>query len=95
MEIRQYRLGEILQKLGYVSEGQVQQALEYKRVHPGVRIGDALIALNFITEKQMLEAISKSMDCRMVSLDQLHVHISAVARIPREMAERNLILATK
>ena len=49
------RIGDVLKEFGYVTDEDISAALEYSKTHEGVRLGGALIEMNIITEKQMLE----------------------------------------
>lgn len=92
MEYRNIRIGDVLKEFGYITEEQVQEALAYSREN-GVKIGAAMIALKFITERQMLEALAKRQSLPMIDLSDTPVDIDAVIKIPRNIAEKNCVLA--
>ncbi|MFC1889217.1 ATPase, T2SS/T4P/T4SS family [Thermodesulfobacteriota bacterium] len=52
------RLGEILVEAGMVSDEQLDFALSHQK-HEGVRIGEALIALQVVEEETVLQAVSR------------------------------------
>ena len=89
---RNVRLGDVLKEYGYITEEQLQQALNYQRDHKGVRIGTALIEMGLITEPQMLKALAERLQLEVVDVSELHVDIEAVGKIPVDMAQRYKIM---
>jgi len=89
---RNVRLGDVLKEYGYITEEQLQQALNYQKDHKGVRIGIALIEMGFITEPQMLKALAERLQLEVVDVSELHVEIEAVGKIPVDMAQRYKIM---
>lgn len=89
------KIGDVLKEQGYISDEQLLEALEIQRSHKDKRLGEVLIEKGFITESQMLEAMAAKMDCEVVNLDTVSVHIEAVARIPKQVAEKYCVLATE
>ena len=82
------RIGDVLKEFGYVTDDDIDAALEYSKSHEGVRLGGALIALNIITERQMLEALGRRLSYDVVSMTDLAVDINAVETIPQQLAEK-------
>ena len=91
--IKNIRLGQLLKEAGYVTEEQIEKAVEYQKQNPGMRIGDALIALHFITEGQKVEALAAKLALQTTDISSISVDIDAVGLIPRQLAERYLMLA--
>jgi len=89
---RNVRLGDVLKEYGYITEEQLQQALNYQKDHKGVRIGTALIEMGLITEPQMLKALAERLQLEVVDVSELHVDIEAVGKIPVDMAQRYKIM---
>ena len=88
--IKNIRLGQVLKEAGYVTEEDIGKAIEYQKQNPGMRIGNAL---NYITEGQMLEALAAKLNLKTVDLSGISVDIDAVGKIPRQLAEKYLMLA--
>jgi type IV pilus assembly protein PilB len=95
MNNKNIRIGDVLQELGYINDDDVKQALDYQKEHKGVRMGGALIALNIITEKQMLEALAKRLSYDFVNISDLTVDVNAVERIPKVLADKYCMLGYK
>ncbi|WP_371818035.1 GspE/PulE family protein [Pseudoflavonifractor sp. MSJ-37] len=87
------RIGEILMERGYIDEAQMDQALAYQKEHREMRVGQILIELGFVTESQVLEALAARLGLEIVNVGQLSVDLDAVALIPRELAEKQDLLA--
>lgn len=89
---RNLRIGEVLTEKGYVTEGQISQALTYQKEHRDMRVGQILMKLGFVTETQVLEALASRLQLRIVDVAQLVVNVEAVAMVDKALAEKNLIL---
>ncbi|EPA0511289.1 GspE/PulE family protein [Vibrio alginolyticus] len=81
------RLGDLLVEESIVSEEQIQQALNAQR-STGQKLGDALIDLGFITEKQMLDFLSQQLGLPLIDLGRAPVDAEAVQILPEVHARR-------
>lgn len=83
-------IGEVLKEYGYITEDQIQQALQYQKSMTGkkMRLGELLKELNFVTESQVLEAMGKKLDLQLISLDEYEVNVDVVAKAPKQLAEK-------
>ncbi|MCC8110351.1 MAG: Flp pilus assembly complex ATPase component TadA [Ruminococcus sp.] len=91
-------IGEILKEYGYITEEQIQQALQYQKSQTGkkMRFGTLLKEMGFVTETQVLEALGKNLDLHLVNLDEYDVDIEVVAKVPKQLAEKyNVIPVSK
>lgn len=86
--MKQLPIGEVLKEYGYVSEEQIQIALEAQKKDRSKRLGEHLIALGFVSERQILEALSDKLAEPLVSLDGIDFDINAVKKIPEAMAQK-------
>lgn len=81
------RLGDRLQHMGLVSADQLQIALlEQKKT--GKQLGDALIALGFVTEEAMREALGQTLGQQTIQLQSVLADSQALQRLPKAMATR-------
>ena len=87
------KIGDVLKEQGYLSEEELQKALELQKGQKGKRLGEVLIEQGYITENQMLQAMAAKMDCQVISVDGLSVDVEAVERIHRQLAEKYCVLA--
>ena len=77
---------------GYVDAAQMDQALLYQKDHRDMRVGQILIALHFVTEQQVLEALASRLDLEIIDVASKQVDLEAVAMVDKELAEKNLFL---
>ncbi|MDR1713517.1 MAG: Flp pilus assembly complex ATPase component TadA, partial [Coriobacteriales bacterium] len=91
-ETRQIRIGDLLKEYGYLDDEQLEQALAYQKTN-NLRLGQAVIALGFVTENEVLLALSHKLGLPFVNVDTLHVDVNALQKIPRALAEKTCALA--
>lgn len=94
-KIQNIRIGDLLLELGYVSEQQISDAVEYQKTHKGVRMGGALIAMGYITEAQMLHALGRRLNYDIVHISDITIDVKAVEMIPRPLAEKYCMMGYK
>ncbi len=86
------RIGEVLEERGYVTQEQIQKALDYQKEHRDMRFGQILMQLEFVTENQVLEALASRLGLEIVDVTQMQVDIDAVSKIDMEFAQKHLLL---
>lgn len=86
-------IGEVLKEYGYIDDLQLQEALISQRKHPNKRLGQHLIDLGFINEKQMLTALSERLNEPLLDLDEVKIEIDSVMKIPKALAQKYSLLA--
>lgn len=86
-------IGEVLKEYGYINEDQLQTALAEQKKDRSRRLGQRLIDLGFITEKQMLKALSDKLNEPIVDLNTSHIEVDAVAKIPKALALKYDLIA--
>lgn len=87
------QIGQVLKQYGYITDEQIERALQYQKENRSKRIGDIVIELGFVTERQMLEALAQRLSLPVVEVSSCDFDISAVEKIPRQMAVNNKIIA--
>lgn len=104
--LKNLRLGQVLIETGYLTEQQLEEALEFQKNSSTKKmIGDVLVEMGFITEEDRLLALSKRLNVRIMEFDQLKSTMEAISLVPKAVAERltaiplrvdqnNLIVAT-
>ena len=83
-------IGEVLKEYGYITDGQIKQALEFQKTDEGKgkRLGDLLLEFGFVSEKQVLEALGKKLDLPIVKSEELEFDLNAIAKIPKPILEK-------
>ncbi len=83
-------IGEVLKEYGYITEEQIEQALQYQKSQTGkkMRFGALLMEMGFVTETQVLEALGRKLDLQMINLEEYDVNVEVVAKVPKQLAEK-------
>jgi MSHA biogenesis protein MshE len=86
------RLGDLLVKQGFLSDGQVQQALAEQKT-TGRKLGRILVDKRWVTEEQIASALARQMALPFVNLDQRSLQPDIVRLLPESQARRFRALA--
>ncbi|HAN21671.1 MAG TPA: type II secretion system protein GspE [Clostridiales bacterium] len=86
-------IGEVLRELGYISEQQIQQALNIQAQNSDKRLGSIIIELGFITEQQMLEALGQRLNLPLINMETYSININSVMKIPKHLAVKYKLIA--
>ena len=93
LKLRRTLLGAILLETGIVTPEQLEIALaEQRRTESGKRIGEVLVGLRFISEPDLLKALSQQLDCPIVDLNQEPPDSEALGIVPSEFAMRHNLI---
>ncbi len=92
MESKQVPIGQLMVQLGYITSEQLNTALDYQKKHPELRIGDALIALNMISEDDKLEVLSKRFNVPIYQGKEITVPKEIASLVPEKVAEKYQIM---
>ncbi len=85
------RLGEFLVEWKFISEREVQAALDHGKAR-GIRIGEALIDLKLAQESQVYKALAAQNNMEYVDLNSTSIAPNAVGLIPSDVIRKFLIL---
>ena len=88
-------IGEVLKEKGYITEEQLNSALDYQRSNrdSGKRLGRVLIDQGYVTERQMLSALCEKLNMHMLQLETYPIDINVVKRLPRQIASKYCAIA--
>lgn len=81
------RLGDLLVQNNLINDEQLKTALSEQR-QTGRKLGATLIALNMVTEDQLLELLSKHLNVPLINIDDYRVNPEAVKLLPEIQARR-------
>ena len=81
------RLGDLLVQNGLIDESQLMAALAEQR-QTGRKLGATLIAMELVTEQQLLELLSAHLNVPLIDIDQFNVNPAAVKLLPEVQARR-------
>ncbi len=84
------RIGEVLKARGQITDDQLHIALKRQK-EDGRPLGEELLALHFITEQAMREAVSQAAGYKAVDLSGFVADATALSLIPKPVAIRHAI----
>jgi type IV pilus assembly protein PilB len=85
------KLGEILVGQGVISEDMLAQALEEQKTD-GEKLGTTLIRMGFLTDAELLKALSKHFGVRAVDLKTKEPNDSVLQLIPGDIAAKYMVV---
>jgi len=83
-------LGQILLKAGVLDQPQLDQALQYHKTHK-VRLGQAVLRLNLMTEENLKEALAAQLNVDFVNLDVIDLDPRIDKWIKKVYAQKNRV----
>jgi len=86
------KIGDLLVKAGTINNEQLTQALKIQN-EKGGKIGAVLIDLGFVTEKVLLDTLSKQLNIPFLDLNNFNVDAEVVRKIPERIARRFRVVA--
>ncbi|MBF0216497.1 MAG: hypothetical protein HQL30_05835 [Candidatus Omnitrophica bacterium] len=84
------KIGEILIRQGVVSQSQVREALELQSNEGGL-LGENLVKLNFMTDRDITKAIITQYGCPFITLGSFEFNKDASKFIPEAMAREHKV----
>jgi type IV pilus assembly protein PilB len=85
------KFGEVLLNSGKITAKQLQEALTYQREQGG-RIGAALVKMGFLSERELVDFLSKHFKVPAIDLEGMEVDESVLKIIPPDIARKYTIL---
>lgn len=95
MKMKNVPIGEVLKENHYINEEQLQKALEVQKRDRSKRLGQILIELGFVTEKQVIEALAERLNLPIINIATYPVEIEAVGKIPKNVALKYNMIGVK
>ncbi|MFC1853228.1 hypothetical protein ACFL27_23770 [candidate division CSSED10-310 bacterium] len=91
---KKLKLGEILVKTKMISEEQLKVGLAYQRQW-GMQLGEAMNALGFVTEYNLLRVLSHQLRIPAVNLYKVKIQTDVLALISSDFAESHCVFPVK
>jgi type IV pilus assembly protein PilB len=88
---RRIRLGESLIEAGLIDPAQLEEALA-RTSTTGERVGEALVALGFITERDLVRTLAKDADITFLEPNDLRVDPAVLALVTADAARANNLI---
>jgi hypothetical protein len=85
------QLGQLLLQNGLINEVQLLQALHYHKTH-GMRLGEALLKLEFITERALKTTLAHQLQIKMMPIEYIDlIPPNLTGYIPKEFAWKHKV----
>lgn len=88
------KLGEVLIQQGIITEQMLDEALREQK-KDGARIGSVLVKLGFVSEKDLLDALSRHFGCPNIDLKDTKLDDAVLKLVPSELAAKYLAIPIK
>src|SRR3954469_10109612 len=88
---RRIRLGESLVEAGLITQAQLDEALK-RRLTTGERIGEALVGLGFISERDLLRTLAADADIPFLEPRELAVDPSVIVSVSPVVARSHFVV---
>ncbi len=85
------KIGEMLLKAGYISQEQLNEALEHQKKNGG-KIGFNLVKLGFVREDDITNLLSEQYGVPSINLRHFDIDESVIKLIPSEVAQKYLVI---
>jgi type IV pilus assembly protein PilB len=85
------RIGELMVKNGLITMDQLTQAVESQKKNGG-RLGRILVRQGFLSEKALVEFMSRQFRIRLVELEQIAIQPELIKLIPAPLAKKFLMI---
>lgn len=93
MNERNVRLGDVLIEYGYITETQLNEALNIQKGDRSKRIGEILQEEGFVTEKQVIKALAARLNLNIVEdVETVRIDTATAALVPQTIAEKYKII---
>ncbi len=89
-----FRLGDLLVKVGAITEEQLKFALELQK-EKRRKLGDVLQELEFVTEKQIIEALEFQLGIPQVDLEKYYIDPEIPRLVSEDFARKNKLIPIK
>lgn len=93
-EQKRRRLGAILRALGIINDAQLRKGLKHQEEH-GVKIGEALIELQYATQVQITQALARQFSLPFVDVSLGVIPDEVIKSVPANIVEEKRILPIK
>jgi len=86
------RLGELLLDFNYITQKQLEEAIEYQQKN-NVRLGEALVELNYVQPDDLIQVLEFQLGVPHVKLSNYVLNPQMATYIPEHIARRHNVIA--
>lgn len=84
-EAKRRLFGQLLKDEGFVTEEQIQEALVVQKQKGGL-LGDILVSLRYVTNKQIMQALSEHLGLEIVNIEDMEIPGTIINLVPHAIA---------
>lgn len=85
-------IGQLLLSNNYITMDQLNDALAKQKMQPGKRLGDVLVNLGYVKEKDVLKLLSKKLNVPYIENPVFSVETDAINLIPEDLLMKSKVL---
>ncbi len=89
--LRKIRLGDVLINAGRITAEQLKEALDMQ-TESGGKLGDILIQHNFVSEANLIQALSQQLNISFIDLKKYQIKADIIQKLPERIARRHRII---
>ncbi|MFV0551997.1 MAG: GspE/PulE family protein [Anaerorhabdus sp.] len=89
---RNIPIGQLLLSNNYITMDQLNDALAKQKMQPGKRLGDVLVNLGYVKEKDVLKLLSKKLNVPYIENPIFSVETDAINLIPEDLLMKSRVL---
>lgn len=89
------RLGEMLLATEFITEEQLNKALEIQRKIPGKKLGEILIEQGFTTQKRVYKALERQLGVEFIDLAGMEISKDLARLVPRSLAKKYSVVPVR
>ena len=86
------RLGELLVSGGYITEEDLQKALQLQKSSGGKKLGDVLVDSGILKQQQLIQALKRQLDVDFIDLGSAPISTEMAQFIPRSLAQKHQVV---
>lgn len=88
------RIGQILLEEHKIIDNQLEMALEFQK-EVGGKLGNILVKLGFITEKELMQSLAKQQNMGFIDLENLVLPEELIKTMPEELIKKHQVLPVR
>ena len=85
-------LGVELIRRGLIKDSDINEAVNYQKSHPGVKLGEAIHALKIVPDKELLDVIAEQVESKPIILDPLSMSFGFTDYLSMDIVKQHKVM---
>ena len=85
-------LGVELIRRGLIKDSDINEAVNYQKSHPGVKLGEAIHALKIVPDKELLDVIAEQVESKPIILDPLSMSFRFTDYLSMDIVKQHKVM---